>query len=728
MSPVADDGRSRWRRVVLECSLRPFAPFDRATIAAAADRLVTQWRPLLDAADSSAVMLWASDGSELLEWAGDLDTELEWACWVGFNNADADPYGHNVTTDRWAVPYRPDMPPLTYDGIRAVVSALREALLEATGGPVEIGATFDAGPEFAPSRFKYHTHPEILATTEASGLARVIRMVRPWSILHGDSIEYAAFPEGIPEGLGFGTFFGRQAAEYLPAMGFDYLWFSNGFGFSSYAWTTVGELFDGERFRIERGTALTESILGFWQDFGRECNLPVEVRGTNFPAGLDAVVDGVPGQQLYEAGYFRMPPPNSPWGPLNRDFGIELTGMLSRIATLPGEGFPFRFYAHDPWFWQNPWRDFYGRHPYDINLPLSLSRVDRSGAVQCPSDIMVLTVDDERGHLDARDAMEIQAAVTTARAAAPDAAGPLVWLYPFREYHDSDRPQQVFDEEWVFTSAVNAGLPLSSVISTDAAPDALNAGVLDDCVVVTPGTTALRRPELIEQLRKRGIDVLVYAVDDVVEPTIWETAAQPGPGRLVEVSTRSPVASINLDEHGLRTPVLVRGADCPGRTLVAALGRFGIRMSWRTPGGGDEGPVVTLSRRGGGLRLASYVPDETLRIGLRLPQGAPVLSSHEIYYDGSVSWLTPGRSFSAECRVLIDQTAAGVVSLRELAPEPYGRSRRIEVLGLADATVTLLREGDVPVECSTEDARWMESPEAATVVVEGVSGSIQFSW
>lgn len=718
-----------WRRAVLECSLRPFAPFDAGAIDAAAHRLVEQWLPLLTASDSSAVLLWASDGSELLEWAGDLDTEVEWACWVGFNNTDADPYGHNVTPERRAVPYCDAPAPLRYRDIQAVVAGLRRALLAATGRPVEIGAIFDSGPEFAPSRFKFETHPEIVAAGEDVGIGRVIRMVRPWNRLHADRTRYAAFPDGIDEGLSFGGFLGRQASAYLPAMGFDYLWFSNGFGFSSFAWTTLGELYDAERFHPERRPALEAAILEFWADFHRECELPIEVRGTNFTAGLDAAVDGVPGQRLYDSGYFRLPPPNSPWGPLNRDFGIELTGQLSRIATLPGAGFPFRFYAHDPWFWQNPWRDFYGRQPFDIALPLALSRVDATGAVQPATDVEILTADDELGQFDARDALEIQAALAGARAIVPDAAGPVVWLYPFREYHqarDAAELRRVFEEEWLFTAAVNVGLPLSSVVSTDAVEGALAVGALQGCVVVTPHTTALCRPDLLRALREAGIDLCTYQVGADAADGLRIDPGSTTVGRLVQVTTGSAIARIDLDENGLRSPVMARGASSPGQALVEGLSRLGVSISWA--GGGDEGPVLTLARHAGGLQLAAYCPDDTLRVGLRLSQGAPVFSSHEVSFDGSRSWLTPGRSWSAECRILVDQAEPGVLRHRELSPTPFGRLRRFEVSGLVDATVTLLRDSATAVECTVGDRRWTEPAGAAPVVVGRVSGAIEFSW
>lgn len=505
-----------FERVVLETSLKPFPNFGEAEIAATALEIAQQWAPLLEGAGSIGVLLWIGDGSEVLDWAGRDNDEVEWARWVGFNNTEAEPYGHNVTPDRWAVPYRENAPRLDYAGIRRIVTGIRSVLEEATGLDVVVGATLDSGPEFARSSFKYERHPEVLADGERSGVGRVIRMVRPWNDLAGDDRAYAAYPEGIPDGTTFGEFLGRQGYAYLQAMGFDYLWLSNGLGFSAYSWTALGELFDGERFASERAAEVRERILRFWRIFAAEIGYPVEVRGTNFGVGMDIATDAVPAREIYGSGAVRMSPPNSPWGPLNRDFGIELTGYLSRIAHTPGGGYPFRFYANDPWFWQSPWRDFYGGEPLDIHLPLAMSRVRGDGSVELPSQLEILTVDTERGELVARTAAEVSVFVRRSRDEAPDAPAPLVWLYPFDAYHDRldglaeglDRP---FFEDWFMSAAVNEGLPLAGVVDVAEAAGAICSGTLDASVLFAPAS-ALDAAMLAVARRAldHGIDVVLY--------------------------------------------------------------------------------------------------------------------------------------------------------------------------------------------------------------------------
>lgn len=480
------------RRANLEVSLKPFPSFDDAAVTATVRTLFDQWRTLLATAQECSVLLWVSDGSEILDWAGDLTDELEWARFIGFNNTAASAYGEEKEPERVAIPYRAGTGPITYADVARVVAAIKAAGAEA-GIPTRVGATFDPGPEFAPSDFKFTRHPEVVARGEDVGIGPIIAMVRHFSVLEGDDRPYAAFPAGIPAGTSFGELLGRQSEDYLRALGFDYLWLSNGFGFSSYAWSELGESFDGARFRPERTGDLRERALGFWADLAAHLTYPVQVRGTNHTAGIDIGADSVPALEVYERGYLESPPPNSPWGPLNEDFGIELSGLMSRVAVLPAgaQGFRFRFYANDPWFWQQPWWDFYHREPFDIYLPLAVARLRADGSVEPASEVNVLTVDTAHGVLDERCGREVGTHVATALEALPDEAGPVVWVYPFREYHEAmaadpttiGRPHF---EDWYLTAAINAGLPLNTVVSTDDLAGAMAAGALAGRTLVVP--------------------------------------------------------------------------------------------------------------------------------------------------------------------------------------------------------------------------------------------------
>ena len=211
-----------------------------------------------------------------------------------------------------------------------------------TDKPVRVGASFDPGPEFARSKFKYELHPEVcLGNTMGKGT-----MVCSYSVLKGDSETYVGFPDGIPDGTPFGTFFGRQTQHFLDDLSFDYIWLSNGFGFGLETWGCTGAVFNGERFDNSQLPVVREKILDFWRLFRKECpDYLIETRGTNLSTGMDLAADGVPQREIYRGGFNMIPPPNSPWAALDGDFGLELVGYMSHMAEIPGEGYPFRYYT-----------------------------------------------------------------------------------------------------------------------------------------------------------------------------------------------------------------------------------------------------------------------------------------------------------------------------------------------------------------------------------------------
>lgn len=527
------------RRVTLELSLKPFgADPTEAGIRRVAAQLFGQWAPLWRLADEVAVLLWLSDGSEILDYDGRDETPFEWARYLGGANPrwrdnpnDPDKIGLH---SRWYL-YMDEPPVLTYGWLRRFVALLREVGEATCGRPVRIGETFDPGPEFAVSSFKYERHNEICV----SGTLGQTAFVNCYGTLGGDTRPYAGWPDGIPDGLDFGTFFGRQCQHFLGDLGFDYLWLSNGFGFGTEPWGLRGATFDGQGFQPDRAAALAEECLGFWQAFRAECpEFPLEVRGTNLSTGLDLASDAVPLAPIYRGGFDLEPPPNSPWAALNGDFGIELVGWMSHIAELPGETYPFRFYLHDPWWLNSPWLDRYGREPHDIYLPLAVSRIDAAGQVHCPTAVALLSCDDSYGQMPDQVPLEVQPHLLAALREAPDSPGPVVWVYPFDEYHDwtfgrPSRVDEVFFGDWLVRGAVNAGLPLNTVCSTAnlAALLASEPAQRGEPVLLSPvppaGSDWSR--QLLEYVDGCG-DVLLYGPLETADEAIWQRLLlQPAP-------------------------------------------------------------------------------------------------------------------------------------------------------------------------------------------------------
>jgi hypothetical protein len=479
---------SVFRRVTLELSLKPFRRVDGQAIRSVCEHVFRQWAALLRRADACAVMLWTADGSEILEYGGRMSDEIEWARYIGSANPEKLPPkadASKINIHEQARLYMENPPKITYGTLKEIVQTFKSVGRSMTGKPVTVGATFDPGPEFARSPFKYERHREILKG----------EWVDCSSMLNGDAKAYAGFPSGIPAGTPFGTFYGRQAQHFLTDLGFDYLWFSNGFGFSATAWSVKGPLFDGEAFHPEKAAEIREKVLNFWKRFRQECPLfPVECRGSNLSTGADLSASASPIRDIYDGGFNMVAPPNSPWAAIDGDFGLEVSGYLSHIAHLPpGDVFPFRFYTHDPWWLNSPWFDRYGHEPHDIYLPLALARLNHEGKVTPPSFLEFLTIDSSYGELPDQCPNEVTPHILLAMDHFSDQPGLLTWVYPFREFHErvfgrSPGPGEVFFSDWFMRNAVNAGLPVNTVVSTDnfLASRGANPEVYENTILLSP--------------------------------------------------------------------------------------------------------------------------------------------------------------------------------------------------------------------------------------------------
>ncbi|HEX7757706.1 MAG TPA: hypothetical protein VF421_20315 [Niabella sp.] len=458
--------------IVLEASLKPFKVNEPHYIQAVAREIFTQWQSLLRHADTVSVMLWTGDGSEILDYSGNTQQRLEWAMYMGNPNTahEVGSGPKELSIHERAYLYIDNPPRFNYGDLRFIVQTLKEEGRKITGKPVLVGATFDPGPEFAKSAFKYKKHPEILGGNAMGHKT----FVNCYSVLNGDKTHYAGFPDGIPQGTPFGTFFGRQSQHFLTDLQFDYIWFSNGFGFGAEGWSSTGATFTGKEFKQEELPGFSEKILQFWKLFRAACPyFPIQTRGTNLSVGADLARDAVNLKAIYEGGFNMLPPPNSPWAALDGDFGLEMAGYLSRMAQLPDNRFPFRFYTHDPWWLNSPWLDRYGREPHDIYLPMSVSRIDEAGNSCVPTQLNFLTIDDTYGNMPTQVPDEVIPHILKARYDRPTAPGPLVWVYPFDEYHDwayrqQGRLPEVYYGDWFIRQAINNGLPLNTVISTTA--------------------------------------------------------------------------------------------------------------------------------------------------------------------------------------------------------------------------------------------------------------------
>lgn len=460
-----------FNNITLEMSLKPFKKNDPVYRQQVATELFTQWSALLRHTDTVSVMLWTADGSEILDYRGDMGQSLEWARYMGNPNTEHEVGSGpaELSLHERALLYMDNPPAFTYGDLKAIIQTLKETGKRITGKPIRIGATFDPGPEFAKSPFKYQKHPEILGGNAMGHKS----FVSCYSVLNADTDKYAGFPKGIPANTPFGTFFGRQSQHFLTDLGYDYIWFSNGFGFGVEGWSSTGAIFDGKAFASEKLATTRALIADFWNRFRQECpDFQIQTRGTNLSTGADLARDGVDLKQIYGGRYNMLPPPNSPWAALDGDFGLEMAGYMSRMAELPDERYLFRYYTHDPWWVNSPWLDRYGQEPHDIYLPMAVARINAKGEIRLPTHLNFLTADNTYGELPTQVPDEVTPHILKARYDSPTAPGPLVWVYPFDEYHtwaykDPKRVPEIYYGDWLIRQAINNGFPLNTIVSTN---------------------------------------------------------------------------------------------------------------------------------------------------------------------------------------------------------------------------------------------------------------------
>src|SRR5690606_15617653 len=173
-----------FNNITLEASLKPFKVNEKQYIRAVATEMFTQWHSLLRHTDTISVMLWVGDGSEILDYKGTPDQPLEWAMYMGNPNTkhEVGSGPKELSIHERAYLYLDNPPAFTYGDLKFIIHALKVAGMKVTGKPIRVGATFDPGPEFAKSEFKYKKPPEILGGSAMGHKT----FVDCYSVLKGD--------------------------------------------------------------------------------------------------------------------------------------------------------------------------------------------------------------------------------------------------------------------------------------------------------------------------------------------------------------------------------------------------------------------------------------------------------------------------------------------------------------------------------------------------------------
>ncbi|MBO4431902.1 MAG: hypothetical protein J5852_00060 [Clostridia bacterium] len=659
--------------VTLEISLKPFKETGEQFIRKVCSDVLKQWFPLIKDRKTVSILLWVGDGSEILDYTGNLDDEFEWAYYIGTANREIlssdDHFAESLHTKKR---FYADNPPLmTYSLLKKIVSVFKEEGQKiCPDSIIRVGETFDIGPEFAVSDFKYRRHKEISRGTRLDDFG----FVDATAELAGDERYYAAYKSGIPQGTLFGTFLGKQAQVFLSDIGFDYLWLSNGLGFSAHPWSLVGKIYDGRNFYPEKLLKTKNDVFKFWKLFRDECSFPVETRGTNNTVGIDYATDGVPLYDIYNSGFDITPPPNSPWAAINDNIGLEIMGHMTRICELPKNDFKFRFYIHDPWWVNSPWYDRYNSSPYDIYLPMAISRIDESGSVQSAQDLNILSVDNSFGDLPDSCVYEPLPHILKSETDSSDEPAPFVLVYPFREFtttNDSNLLKEMYFGDRFMVDAINSGFPLNCVVSSDnflkIPPETLKKSV-----IVSPLQVNKEVVCKLNKMANNGCGVIFYSSGLI--PDDFN-----GNKNIVSVNTNDPVDA-----------------------LLSSIKRFGYEIKFQS----DytlKLPSVAVNRSNNALIFSVYNRNTTTAAYLGFPLGAPVLDSYDVELtEGKAKYVFP-KCVHNECRVFVRQER-GVVSVREAAPVSGYYRRRILISGLENATVFFFPETYCKQNCDFADA------------------------
>ncbi len=653
-----------FENITLEMSLKPFKKVDDESIRCVCAQIFEQWKPLLKNRESIAVMFWVGDGSEILDYAGNLDDEFEWCRFVGTANKPLLPEGapKESRLHGHKQHYIENAPKMTYGILKKIIAILREeATRSFPDAKFRVGETFDIGPEFAISDFKYVRHTEICTGSKLEHQG----FVDATACLSADDRYYAAYPNGIPEGTPFGTFLGKQSQIFLTDMGFDYLWLSNGLGFSADPWKLTGKIFDGERYYPEKLDETRKKVFEFWTLFRKECSFPLETRGTNNSVGIDYASDGVPLHDIYSADLDIIAPPNSPWAALNDNVGLELMGHMTRICELPNDTFPFRYYIHDPWWINSPWYDRYDGAPYDIYLPMSVSRITSDGRVESANSLNILSIDNSYGDMPDQCVNEPLPHLLKAEKDIADAPAPLVWIYPMREYtttHDAALLREMNLGDRYICDAINCGLPLSCVVSTDHF--LLHERTLyKKSILISPVPENAALLKKLLAFAKEGQAVIFYGTQE-------KLATLPQNHALT-------LLDVEKDPNSLRESLAAHG--------------FSILFDKKADG--IKVPTVTVTEHDRALFFSVYNANTTTDARFRFPLGAPILCGFETEIIDGHSTYRFDRAEHRECRIFVDQKD-GIISCRE-CPPVNARYRRVMTLrGLKDATVCLFSEKD----------------------------------
>ena len=439
----------------------------------------------------------------------------------------------------------------------------------------------------------------------------------------------------------------------------DFVWFSNGFGFSADPWSLNGKVYDGKTFHSKKLKETKLKVFEFWRYFRKCCpDYKVRVRGTNNTVGIDYATDAVPIYDIYKGNFNIDPIPNSPWAAMNDNYGLEIMGYMTRICELPTDYFLFRYYLHDPWWANSPWYDRYGGEPIGIYLPLAVTRINEYGYVQSAENLNILSIDNSFGNMPDSCVNEPIPHFIKAKKDAGDKPAPLVLLYPVREYSTAtkeDTIRQMYMGDKYIVEAINNSLPLNCVVSTDTfIKNDIN--IYNGSIIISPVPETHEIRHKLTKFMENGGNVIFYGTTEYLE-------------KIGDIDA----VKVDVNENSA-TYIRERLVD------------FGYYINFDIIHKRKKTTTMTIANSNNGLFFSLYNETNILDMYLRFPLGVPIFIGSDVIIENGIGKYRYGRCEHLECRVFVKQNN-GIVSMRELPPINKKYRRILQLTGLENAEV-----------------------------------------
>jgi len=117
------------------------------------------------------------------------------------------------------------------------------------------------------------------------------------------------------------------------------------------------------------------------------------------------------------------------------------------------------------------------------------------------------------------------------------------------------------------------------------------------------------------------------------------------------------------------------------------LNGFGYDFHWDKSTSQTRSPLVLAARSDNGYFFSGYCPSTAVKLRLRFPQGAPLLTGCEtVLESGQATYYMP-RAWHHEARCFVEEQTDGEVSCVERHSGQVGIERRLQLSGLKNATV-----------------------------------------